>query len=128
MALHYNDTLRNAIVNSLKSYVDGYCTIYAGDRPASPDSPPSAVLLATFNLSYSSASNGKISLSTAPIAAQVTATGTATWFRLEDGNYKLDGDVSVEGGGGDAILDSVSLSSGEMVTLKQMDFSISNPA
>ncbi len=128
MALHFNDNIRNQLLNNLRYYVDGWCYVYAGDRPPSPDYPPTSALLVRFNISFNGASGGKITLAGAPKAAEVEATGTATWFRLEDGGYKMDGNISIEGGGGDAILDNVNLTAGEMVTLKKMDFSIPNPA
>ena len=127
MTLHYNDTLRNQILNSMRTWIDGWCSVYPGTRPPSPDFPTAEAYLVKFQLQYGTASDGRISLSNAPIAAEVAATGTATWFRVEDGGYKFDGDISTDGGGGDAILDSVTLTAGEMVTLKQMDFSIPNP-
>nr|CRH06121.1 conserved protein of unknown function [Candidatus Magnetococcus massalia] len=128
MALHFNDTIRNSLLNNLRSYADGYCKVYPGTRPPNPDYPSTESPLVSFNLQFNSASFGLLSLSNAPIASEVQATGTATWFRLEDGNYKIDGDISIEGGGGDAILDNVALTAGEMVTLKQLDFSIPNPS
>ncbi|ABK44530.1 hypothetical protein Mmc1_2029 [Magnetococcus marinus MC-1] len=128
MALRFNDTLRNSLMNNLRSYIDGICFVYPGTRPPNPDFPTSELPLVRFTLQYNSAANGAITLSNSPVASEVEATGTATWFRLEDGNYKIDGDVSTEEGGGDAILDNVSLTAGEMVTLKQMDFAIPNPA
>ena len=129
MALHFNDNLRNIILNNMRSYIDGWCYVYSGTRPLSPDYPNTdGALLVRFNISFNGASGGKITLYNAPMAAEVEATGTATWFRLEDGNYKMDGNISIEGGGGDAILDNVNLTDGEMVTLKKMDFSVPNPA
>jgi len=127
MTLHYNDSLRNVLLNNMRGNINGTCTIYPGTRPPDPDFPTNEAALVAFQLSYGSAVDGRISLSNAPIAAVASATGTATWFRVVDGSYKFDGDVSIAGGGGDAILDNVNLVVSEVVALKKMDFSISNP-
>lgn len=130
MALGYNDTLRNALLGNMKTYVDGNLLIYSGTRPLAPDYPHTdGVLLATFNINFDAPVQGVMSLAGAPLAAQVAATGTASWFRLIDGNYKVDGNItSVADGTGDALLDNVNLVEGEMVSLKTMNFSIANPS
>ena len=130
MALSYNDTVRNAILANLESLVDGSMYIYSGTRPLGPDYPNTdGALLATFNINFNTPVAGSMSLSGAPLAAQVAASGAASWFRLIDGANKVDGDItSVADGTGDALLDNVSLVEGEMVSLKTMNFSINNPA
>nr|CRH06560.1 Conserved protein of unknown function [Candidatus Magnetococcus massalia] len=128
MTIHFNDTIRNALLNALRNYMNGTCEIYGGSRPPSPDYPALDAPLVSFTIAFNSAVDGTITLSNPPLASEVTGSGTASWFRITDGSYKLDGDITIEGEGGDAILDSLTLTAGEMVTLKEMDFTIPIPA
>ncbi|OSM07648.1 hypothetical protein [Magnetofaba australis] len=128
MALYFNDNIRNNMLNTLRNYISGWCYVYSGTKPPNSDYPAPPTYLVRFQMQFSNASGGKMSLSNAPVAGEVVSTGTATWFRIDNGSYKLDGSITTEGGGGDAILDNVNLTAGEMVTLKKMDFSIPNPA
>lgn len=96
---------RNAATSAIVGRVDldtnpGRIKIYTGTMPATPNTAPSGgnTLLATVVLqkpAFAAASAGQATAAT-PIASVTAAqTGTASWFRMEDGagNVVLDGSI-----------------------------------
>ncbi len=88
MALYFNDNIRNNMLNTLRNYISGWCYVYSGTKPPNSDYPAPPTYLVRFQMQFSNASGGKMSLSNAPVAGEVVSTGTATWFRIDNGSYK----------------------------------------
>lgn len=116
----------NARANVLRDAIDagagaGVLNVYSGTRPAGPGSAPAGTLLASFTLNDPVAPDAVGGVSTWNDVAPVTiaATGTASWFRVttSDPTAVFDGDVGVTGSGADLELDSVSLTSGRLISL-----------
>ena len=103
----------------------GTLKVYTGAQPANADVSDlsSYTLLATFTLAnpaFAPAASGVKDLDADPdIAAVAVATGTAGWGRIEDsdGNNVCDGTVTAAGGGGDFIIGSTAITSGQTVNL-----------
>ena len=121
MAIKLALATRNALVNALAARVDagagpGQVRIYSGAQPATGDDAATGTLLATVNLadpSFAAAANGTIN-ATDPVAVTGAANGDAGWFRVVDsaGNAVYDGSVSLSGGGGDMIVNTLTVSTG----------------
>jgi tRNA-binding EMAP/Myf-like protein len=117
MALKYSTALNNARQNQITTLLGtaGTLNIYSGTRPANPQTAMSGnTLLATLNLSNPAAAGAASGVLTFSAIAQdnaANATGTATWFSVQDGssNRIIEGDVSGIGGGGDLQLSSTSI-------------------
>lgn len=121
----------NAMVGSLSSTAGtgAKLVIYAGTRPANPDTAATgSTTLATLTVpSWGAASGGS---STAGTISSVTAsaTGTASWFRL----YKTDGTTAVldgdcgTGTSGDLNFSTLSFVSGGTVNVT--GFTLTEPA
>jgi hypothetical protein len=129
MALSFSDALRNARANAITTAVDagsgaGILEIRTGSKPTSPDDAATGTLLASITLndpSFSSSSDGVITLDESPTIsdASADATGTAAHFRIKTsaGAGVVDGTVTATGGGGDLTLNTTSLVSGASVTI-----------
>lgn len=111
--------LSTAIVNHTADlfgamFASGNIKIYSGTQPATADTSASGTLLATITLPstpFAAASAGSLTRS-GSWTATVATTGTAGYFRMADasgGTYRLDGTITVTGGGGDMELSSTSL-------------------
>jgi len=126
MALSYSNNALNNQLDELVLLIDagtaGLLKIYDSTgtgRPADPDTAVSTqVLLAELTMSLTSApaaSSGLLTFSTITPDSSADATGTATWFRVEDsaGNGIVDGDVGTSGS--DLNLNSTSIGIGQNV-------------
>jgi hypothetical protein len=119
MAMSLSTDVRTARVNTIRLAIDSggaaaSLRIYDGARPSVAGAEiTSQNLLATLTFSYpceTSVSGGILVLAEiAPVTA--SQTGTATWARITDsaGVFVADLDVSVAGGGGQIILNTVNL-------------------
>lgn len=125
MTIEYNDTLRNARANQITAARDagagaGLIRIYDGVRPAKGGAPTTLLAELTFSDPSAPAAAGGV-LTANPITgdASANASGAATWFREvdSDGNFVLDGDASLSGGGGDLILNDVNIVAGQPVNI-----------
>lgn len=103
----------------------GYVEIRTGAQPASVGTAASGTLLATLTLSdpaFGAATSANPAVATANAITGDTsadASGTAGWFRAydSDGNAKIDGTVTEEGGGGEMEIDNVAIVAGGTVTM-----------
>lgn len=116
--------VKNARANAITSAVgaSGQLLIYAGVMPATPDTALSGdSLLCTLPCSATfagAASNGVLTAN--PIAQEnASATGTATFARLETagGTVVMDVDISASGGGGSLQLNTTAIVSGGPVVI-----------
>lgn len=117
----------DSILSPLNSGDSGSIKIYSGVQPANPDTAvTNQVLLAelslpvpAFGTAVDTGAEATATANTIPPETSVNTTGTASWFRVEDGagNAIIDGDISESGGGGDMILNSTSLFQNGIVTV-----------
>jgi hypothetical protein len=97
--------------------------IYSGTRATDSDTAIGAqVKLAelTCGTPFAPGATSGVLTANAITNANALATGSATWFRLVDSTGTttiMDGDVSVSGGGGDLQLVTVSITSGQPVSV-----------
>lgn len=120
MALAYATTLRNAQLDAIDDAVNagsgaGTIKLYTGTRPATGGALSGNTLLGTLTFSgtaFGAASGGTITAASITSDSSADATGTATWFRVEDSdaNFVMDGDVGTSGS--DLNLSTVAISSG----------------
>ena len=120
MALAYATTLRNAQLDAIDDAVNagsgaGTIKLYTGTRPATGGALSGNTLLGTLTFSgtaFGAASGGTITAASITSDSSADATGTATWFRVEesDANFVMDGDVGTSGS--DLNLSTVAISSG----------------
>lgn len=131
MALRKNNDMVNEQAAFFGGLFDnGTMEIYTGTQPADPNSAPSGTLLVTINI--------PVTAFGAPVAGVIAKngtwqdvasdTGTAGWARLisSDTLKTLDISVSATGGGGDAIISSIAITSGNTITVTS--FSVTIPA
>lgn len=120
MALAYATSLRNAQLDQIDDAVNagsgaGTLKIYTGTRPGTGGALSGNTLLGTLTFSstaFGAASSGTITAASITSDSSADATGTATWFRVEDSdaNFVMDGDVGTSGS--DLNLSTVAISSG----------------
>ena len=132
MALQLDTDIRNDLLDGIDSVFNaGTVKIYSGAQPADADTAASGTLLATVDVdadAFNAASAGAKTKQGTWQEASAIATGTAGWFRLANGadSRRIDGDVTVTSGGGVLELDSVSITSGQVVTITT--FTLNMPA
>jgi hypothetical protein len=116
----------DALVDLIDSGGAGHVKIYDGTRPTNPATAvTSQVLLADFTLPNPAFGNAAAvtggAAATANAVTQVSgsAGGTASWFRVFNGSGTaiFDGDITVTAGGGDLTLSSVTIVSGNNVSI-----------
>ena len=129
MTVRLNDAMRNSGTDALAGVLTSGGTlhlyVYTGSQPASANSAASGTLLLDYDLTaetFTAASGGSSSLSTLPVSATATATGTAGWARLTDGTVRMDGSVGTSGT--DFLLATVAVTSGNMVNLTGLTLSL----
>lgn len=137
----FSTGLRDALINSgiLTAFDNGFLDIYSGTIPADADATEGAgTLLASVVLPASAlaaaASGGAIVKdSGAWTESSANASGTAAWFRLYASAHttgasttavRMDGDVSLSGGGGDLILTTLTVTAADVVTVDSFTFSL----
>lgn len=109
---------------------NGTLEIYSGSQPADPNDPPAGSLLCTINIpvtAFGAAVAGTIAKA-GTWQEVATGTGTAGWARMisQDTTKTMDFSVSASGGGGDALINTVAVVSGNTITVTS--FSITTPA
>jgi hypothetical protein len=119
-------TEANALVGAFTN--GALLTIYNGTQPATPETAVSTqTLLATVTLAspaFASASNGVITAN-AISDMTISASGTASWFRLlKSDNTTVIMDGSVGTSGCDLNLNSVALSSGATLSTTSFTFTV----
>lgn len=120
---------RNAATGAISALVDlgsgpGTIKIYTGAPPATPNTAPSGVLLATIPVgdpAFAAPVNGAAT-GTDPASVNADSSGNAGWFRLadSDGNAVMDGDVTDSAGTGTLKLDSTTLTAGLPVDISSL--------
>lgn len=128
MTIHIKATVRNsmlAAINTAANAGSSLATIEvrSGTQAANADAADAGTVLATFTCydpAFETPASGVMDLdANADLTATAAATGTATWARMKDsdGVVVFDGSVTASGGGGDYIITSTSVVSGQTVTL-----------
>lgn len=134
MAVGYSTDVRNARLQVVADAVNGgsgagKLRIYDGLRPATGGTVTN--LLAEFTLPnpFEDSISGGVLTADAISSATASGTGTATWFRIIDGDgtFVLDGDAGGTGSGKELELSSTSISSGQTVTIDSLTITAGNP-
>ncbi len=133
MALQLDTDIRNDLLDGIDSVFDGgTLKIYTTAQPANADTAISGqTLLATVDVdadSFNAAASGAKTKQGTWSELSAIATGTAAWFRLANGadSRRIDGDITITSGGGVLELDSLSITSGQVVTITT--FTLNMPA
>jgi len=103
--------------------------VYTGTQPTDPDDAiTTQTLLVEITLSNPAVTgptsgNGLLTLIGTP-QGTAAAGGTAAWARLvtSTGDELLDGDVSTSGGGGNFIISSTTITSGQLIQLSSFTY------
>lgn len=125
-----NTLLRETLTDYLgELFENGKLEIYKGIQSDSDDLPDSNDLLVSIDLPYicfNASNNGEITIAGIWFGT-VDQNGTASWFRLRnvDNDIAITGSISLEGNGGDMILDDLDLI--ENGVIKVNDFTIALP-
>lgn len=126
MTIHIKATVRNdmlAAINTAANAGSGAATIElrSGTQPANADAADVGSVLATFTCAdpaFETPASGVIDVDANPdLSTTASGTGTASWARMKDSNGVVVFDGSVATSGGDYTITSVSIVSGQTVTL-----------
>jgi hypothetical protein len=134
MALQFSVAVRNAMLDSIESTIStsAVLKIRSGALPLNCAAADSGTALATMTLPsdwMAAAGSGAKAKSGTWTDATADATGTAGHFRLyaSDGTTcHGQGTVTATGGGGDLTLDSLSITSGQAVTITAFTLTAGN--
>jgi len=134
MTMGYTTAIRNAGLDEIITQIDkgsgaGHLHFYSGAQPSTGG--PATTMLAELVMSavsFAAASGGEI-IANAVASTTALATGTATWFRIDDSdeNFAIDGTVGIAGSGADLILDNVDFVLGAPVTQDSVVIVAGNP-
>ncbi len=121
MALQLSVAVRNARLDAIETVIDVSPTleIRSGAAPANCAAADSGTVLATLTLPsdwMAAASSGTKAKSGTWQDSSADATGTAAHFRIKDTagpTCHMQGTITATGGGGDMMLDNVSLAAGQ---------------
>lgn len=105
MALAFATTLRNAMLDQIKTALDAgagaaLIRIYDGTRPATGGAATTLLAeLTCTDPSAGAAASGVLTFSSITQDSSANATGTATWFRMVDSvaTFVMDGNVGTSG-------------------------------
>lgn len=126
MTVQWNDTLRNALLDTWESTIgtSAKIRIYSGTPPADETAALSGnTLLVEWSLGsdwMAAASGGSKALTTSNIDQAAAASGTASFYRIYNsaGTTSFEqGTVTATGGGGDMTIDNTTIASGQTVRL-----------
>jgi hypothetical protein len=129
MAVSFNTTLRNSRLDLVAAAIDaggasgpGTLHIYDGTRPAIDEAVGTQTLLAVFSFSdpcASAADDGVLTFN-AISDTTVLTDGSATWARAFDSDSQIIADLSVSatGAGGDVTLNSVNVTTGDLLSVE----------
>jgi hypothetical protein len=133
MALTLSNPLRMAALDSgIATQFDttGVLEIRSGTRPGAAGTAPAGTLLASITLPAdafaAAASPGTITKNGTWQDTSADATGTASWFRMKlsadagttnTTDKRMDGDITLTGGGGDMTIDNTSIAAAQSVTV-----------
>lgn len=133
MSFQLEDALVNAILDAIETHIgtSPHLKIRTGSPPATCATADSGTVLSDIALPSdwlaNAASRSKAKTGTWQEAA-ADATGTAAHFRIytSGGTCKMQGTVTITGGGGDMTLDSVSITAGQTVTITAFTLGVTN--
>lgn len=130
MAERLNDAARNRQADSVgDDFNNASLKIYTGTQPAA-GAAATGTLLVTITLPADAmaVASGGVASKSGTWSGVAGATGDAGWFRIESssGSRWYDGAVTATGGGGEIELTSISITSGQTVTITS--FSVTQPA
>ncbi|SHL43133.1 hypothetical protein SAMN05216428_102386 [Nitrosospira sp. Nsp11] len=131
MALGYNATLRNTMLNAITTAAgaSALLRIYSGSRPATGGTATTLLAQLTCNATFApAASGGVLTLNAIADDSSADATGTASWFRIvkSDGTtHVLDGNVGTSGS--DLNLTTTSIVAAQPVSVTSFTISEGNP-
>lgn len=133
MTLAYSTTIRDARLNSVESTTGTTPKLHlrTGSAPANCAAADTGTLLAELTLPsdwMAAASSGSKALAGTWTGTAV-ATGTAAHFRIKNSagsTTHIQGSCSLSGGGGDMILDAVSITSGDTVNIATFTLNAGN--
>ncbi|MFQ5347363.1 MAG: hypothetical protein ACE5ED_05920 [Rhodothalassiaceae bacterium] len=128
--------VRQAVGDAAVGLIDagaaaGHLKVYAGTKPASPNvALTTQTLLA--DLVFSAPAFGTTDASGVATANAITAdasadaSGTASFFRIEDSNgvVVFQGDVTATGGGGDLELATTTITAGVQVSISSLTITV----
>lgn len=140
MALRLSTGLRNSqVANFATVFPNGaILEIREGSQPAGADTAPTGDILVSIalpNPSFGSPASGAIAKAGTWQDTSADDSGTAGWFRLRQAtdlgttnttDERIDGSVTVTGGGGNMTLDSVDITAAQQVTINV--FTVTHPA
>lgn len=133
MAVGYSTDVRNARLQVVADAVDGgsgagKLRIYDGSRPATGGTVTNLLVEFALPSPFEDSISGGVLTADAISSATASGTGTATWFRIIDGDgtFVLDGDAGGTGSGKELELSSTSISSGQTVTIDSLTITAGN--
>lgn len=134
MAIQYSQTVRNAKLDAVEVSIgtSAILKIRSGAPPADCVTADSGTVLAELTLPadwMAGASGGTKALSGTWEDASADDTGTAGHFRIYDSGGStchIQGTVTTAGGGGDMIIDSASITSGQNVSVTAFTLTAGN--
>lgn len=136
MVTRISTAVRNAMADAAVDLIDagagpGTVQIRTGAQPATAGAAATGTLLGTLTLSdpaFGAAASGVATAGTVTGDSSADATGTAGWFRVLDstGATVMDGAISLAGGGGEMILDSVAIVAGGTINITS--WTVTQPA
>ena len=122
MTVQLDTTLRNGMLDQITSTIGnaGLLKFFSGAVPANVAAADPSGLLVTITLGtpFAPASSGGVLTPTTVSTTAATATGTAASWRAytSGGVCKMQGTITVTGGGGDITLDNTSIASGQSIS------------
>lgn len=134
MANQYSVAVRNAQLDAIETTIStgAILKIRTGSVPATVATADSGTVLSTISLGsdwLAAASSGSKAKSGTWQDTSADATGTAAHYRIyaSDGTTAhMQGTVTLSGGGGDLILDSLSITAGQTVTISSFSITAGN--
>lgn len=134
MAIQLSISVRNARLNAIETTIaaSAVVKIFTGSPPANCAAADSGTTLATLSLPsdyFNAASSGSMTKLGAWTVASAANTGTAGYFRMYDttaATCHLQGTCSASGGGGDMILNTTSVASGQSFTINTFTLTDAN--
>lgn len=133
MALTFSDAMWNAMLDSTETTIgaSAILKLRSGAAPATVATASTGTVIATMNLPadwMAAASGGSKALSGSWTDPSADATGTVGHFEIctSGGTVHMRGSVTATGGGGDIMLDNVSVNATQSITITA--FTLSKPA
>lgn len=124
MAFQYDVATRNTWLDSIETTAGTTpdLLIYTGSVPATTATAASGSLLATIALpsDWMAAASSGSKAKAGTWTGTASGTGTAGYFRIATtggGTVRMQGTVTVTGGGGDMTLNNTSIASGQSITI-----------